>query len=489
MAVEFREIAPPPDILSAAVSIPSQNTASIVFTTDSPSAQVGGSVSCVTQLLTLEPPSTLEPYLASPYTASIVLGQASLTIDKLAPATIHNIFCITISPESVRMSPEKAQETSRQLGGGVSFLNVAMECCKTIEVTVKQHIYKPEIVYSDEVTIFLPYTPVSSLTVALFANLNGTYAPTERNDFFLANQWRFSPSLQSVTVSLGLFAERLGTNSTPYGIYDLYTRIVGGAVEDLAAFGGYDALPVYPQAGGGKVEVVEPFAPIPPPTLISATFSDDGISLSVVFSGPTDRGAVQAQLESTNGLHHQLGQLSFSCNLLFVFRGADLATCRWLDQGSILITPDGLDEQKIGLNERIRLTERPGAERIKIRAACTAQTTLNCLKWDYLNSTSVNTTISDSINVPGIVVKAPDTVGLCMDINIDLSTSYGAGAREWQSVTVVPAIKTRSLYNATLFESLQVLQNIILTCTFPLLYFPLICILIDSLVSASFDVS
>jgi hypothetical protein len=172
-------------------------------------------------------------------------------------------------------------------------------------------------------------------------------------------------------------------------------------------------------------------APLPAPLLLSVAYADDGSKVVLSFDSSTDRGGAPSQ---------------FSCSALFAFACANTSKCIWTDNKRV--------DAYVGAAESCAPVGSP------VRLATTAVLKAQCQKegancdrrlWPA-SSTSVTVTVAAALSAiaPSVVLSAPDTVGQCDSLVLDISASSGSGGRPWKSRTI--AVETDAP-NATNLQS------------------------------------
>eukprot|EP01032_Pedospumella_encystans_P023019 gene23019-26073_t len=160
-----------------------------------------------------------------------------------------------------------------------------------------------------------------------------------------------------------------------------------------------------------NVRILSSEEPTPPPRLLSAVFSSNGGTISVLFDSPTN------QLSST-----------VLCDRLFAFSGASVATCAWTSNSALTITFPAY-------NVSIYFAE-PGDYIIlpanTLSAACGASA--NCATFARNSEQNVTIFAPAQPNPPNVVILLPSKVSYCENITIDASSSSGHGGRPWKYV-------------------------------------------------------
>ena len=177
-------------------------------------------------------------------------------------------------------------------------------------------------------------------------------------------------------------------------------------------------------SGGNELTLLSEGEQPPVPLLSSATFSDDGTYISVLFDSNTDRTRRRS---------------SFGCSRLFSFSSADKFSCVFVSDIECLVS-------LLSATNDITETELPQPGDVivllegKIRAKCTDD--VACSSWNRTSSVTAtsadglraNLTASSSPVKPRVVISSPERVGNCDDFPLSLTSSTGSGGRTWSRV-------------------------------------------------------
>lgn len=166
----------------------------------------------------------------------------------------------------------------------------------------------------------------------------------------------------------------------------------------------------------------------PAPLMLSCQFSDSGHSISIRFDSPTDEAG------SSSG--------SFSCDKLFIFDGASLSTCVWLDSKNVRISFPVVDDVRSTM--KLVIPGDPVTLRDKtLRAFCTRNADLCSANPTSELRTSRISAPSYAV-APTVIVTAPSSLGSCLNLTIDAAGSYGNGGRLYSSVQWSVTVATLS---------------------------------------------
>jgi hypothetical protein len=157
-----------------------------------------------------------------------------------------------------------------------------------------------------------------------------------------------------------------------------------------------------------KVHAVAPIHAQADVVLSSAIFGSDGLTVDVTFTENTNKG-------------DQV--LAFACDTLFSFAGNSEASCFWTSEAAVRITLSASATVLVELQSMVTVKAST------IRPA-------NDLS-SYLPVSSITIDTSPNPVVPGVIISAPHTVGICDAPAIDVTTSSGACGRDWKSAVLI----------------------------------------------------
>jgi sugar lactone lactonase YvrE len=167
-----------------------------------------------------------------------------------------------------------------------------------------------------------------------------------------------------------------------------------------------------------RVMMMPPNLLDPAPLMVSCQFSDSGHSISVRFDSPSD----QAPSRSAR----------WACDELFIFDGASLSTCVWIEARTVRITFPVVDD----VHSTVRLVV-PGdpvtLKGKKLRAFCTRRSDL-CSANPTAEQFTLEASAPSNPLAPTVIVTAPSTLASCLNLTLDAAGSYGNGGRLYSSV-------------------------------------------------------
>jgi len=171
-------------------------------------------------------------------------------------------------------------------------------------------------------------------------------------------------------------------------------------------------LYLYGLKSNGKGMPVDPvkvyFQTAPdPPNLEAAAYSSTGGFLTVTFDSPTDR-ASGAGVSTT-----------FDCEEIFLFHDAT-QQCMWVSSTQLSFM---LSESMMNPGDQLTLLDN------RVKSECMEGPKTNCRNWPFVMNTTVEIEPPSTVVEPVIVLKYAANIGLCSDLHLDASGSYGSGGR------------------------------------------------------------
>jgi hypothetical protein len=402
VAIQFTAQYPTPTIMSLSVQAVSKSTVQTVVQLDEP-----GLVYCAAyDTATYVVPSSVEAVILSSVSAwSVVVNGkniSSVNITNLAASTEYTVLCAVSSVQSITSSLQTVLTKYNR--------TVTTLCCRQVLVSVLANSLaltsSSTAIVRNAIKVSVSSLPTGSkqaLSVSVYLRKSGVS--------YLAS---LSPNALTYTSASTLSSSMLTLLSlSTAGTYNV-TVSLSGTAKSL-----YET--VFSGSGSSTISVIDTSTAtnivVAPPTMTSATFSSDGVSISVVF----DRSTSLGQELGTNS--------QFSCSKMFRFSevtAASLASCQFGANGSaVTIKPASSSTITVGSNITLL-----GAT---LKAACFVN--YNCSRWKYA-STSVLSVVGPAVaTVPTVLVAAPSIIGSCTNYVIDVSGSVGSGYRGWKSIT------------------------------------------------------
>lgn len=311
---------------------------------------------------------------------------ASVTIDGLAPITTYDVFCTTQSTLGDLMVLSDTLKSK---------LTVTTACCKAISIALSiRTLYKGANAIN-AVHVSFESAPDKSILLTL-----GTSDVNNRRTENVLVPSGMSLTKDSTDLS-GTFSIS-STSSSVVSNMTIVATISGPSASQYIIE--YVTSPLFSVISNDKAPTT--------PTLSSAQFSSDGLTITAVFSADTDKGRITVSY--------------FPCSSIFRFPGSGSAVCQWssLSIVNIVLGSDG----KVQVGQALTLL--PG----QVKAACVSTADL-CKKWNFAATVLVTVTAPSNAMTPIVIIIAPRIIGPCDTYSLDLSNSEGSGGRTWSNVT------------------------------------------------------
>jgi hypothetical protein len=320
-----------------------------------------------------------------------------LNITGLAASTNYTVLCFASSVQSI----------STPLQTVLTMYNrtVTTSCCRQLSITllttamVLSSSARSTSFRSNALMIAISSLPMTTLSVSVCL--------TKDN---VAYNSAFSPSTLTFDSSASSVRPLALTSLANAGTYNLTVTLSGSSkhLYETVISGSVDQVIVL-DASSTAISV-------PAPKMLSATFSSDGINISIVF----DRSINLGQELGTN--------VRFACSRLFRFgdsSAASISICQFGANGTVVTVMPALSSiLSIGSNVTLLGTT--------VKAACFVN--YNCSGWEYAPSTTLLIGASVIQTVPTVSITAPNNIGACTNYVIDVSGSIGSGYRNWKSI-------------------------------------------------------
>jgi hypothetical protein len=149
----------------------------------------------------------------------------------------------------------------------------------------------------------------------------------------------------------------------------------------------------------------------PAPLLKSVVFISTGSSMLAYFDSSTNKGSIT--------------EVVWTCSRIFNFTGADRTSCVWLNASTVVMTFN----YKSGVSLVV-----PGGSVSVLNDTVQASCSSSALVCPYVPPRSTEAIPPSNPLYPSIQLSIPTTVGLCMNVSVDASSSYGSGGRDWLHV-------------------------------------------------------
>jgi hypothetical protein len=339
--------------------------------------------STVTSSVTIQQSGTVATVLS--------LGNVSLVLSNLIPATTYDVYCFTQDFSSSTMPLSSIVSTK---------VTKTTLCCRSIIFsTLTARLVEATAVSSQTSinVVKLESLPTTGLTLSLSLasyTCSWQYNGTASYAYALPSSGNFSSASTSRSMSFVI----LGSP----GCYVL-TAWPRGIDRSL-------------YSSSNATIIIRSSAAAPdPPQLLSAIFSNDGLKVTVTLNSASDRGATRiASYAST-----------FACSQLLTFSGANSSSCIWYSTTVIIATISSSSTTSL-----VTVGSSVTLQRNKIKAVCPSGLTCG-----YANASTVTVAAPTSAIVPSVQVITATKIGGCDSIVIDPTGSTGNGGRTWQSVS------------------------------------------------------
>lgn len=315
-------------------------------------------------------------------------SRTSIYIEGLSAYTEYRSYCVSMSHAGSYMS------RFRMLATRQDFTTL---CCKVFSVALTAGV----VGISNDVA-------VSSSPLARAVKISMDSGPTtELTIFFLS-----TCDVNGVSEELSLFYPRSLKVSPGVVFKDYMLNFVGSPPTTCTFVFQLNGTSVHEYqinyVNGDSFSVISASTPIARPHLVSATFSENGDSVSLKFNSPTNRANMK---------------YSFSCDTLLTFIGNQVASCFWKDDSTILIYSNVLsigDLVVLGPNV--------------VGAACY----VGICPSNIQSTSQSQVIISAPSNVvnPVVIISTVQYLNPTSPCLIDVLSSIGNGGRPWQNITV-----------------------------------------------------
>jgi hypothetical protein len=149
----------------------------------------------------------------------------------------------------------------------------------------------------------------------------------------------------------------------------------------------------------------------PAPSLQSVVFSSTGNSMSAYFDSSTNKGGIT--------------EVVWTCSRIFNFAGADRTSCVWLNASTVVMTFN----YESGMSLVV-----PGGSVSVLNGTVQASCSSSASACPYVPPSGTNAVAPSNPLYPSIKISMPPTIGVCMNVSVDASSSYGSGGRDWMHV-------------------------------------------------------
>jgi hypothetical protein len=350
----------------------------------------GGVLYC---MASLQPMISRNEVLQSSFFSFIVFNTnsseyfSSANIYNLIPSTLYTIYCVTESTDGSLLS------STQMIANAVSASTL---CCKEIHVSLLISAGLEKTVYTNALSISVSHLPTDVLSIELICE----YSETD-DDSLVTDVFPFFQSSINLTSSSLISTYNIGLKDSSAGFYELKFKLSSSSSMEYNLV--YDSQKL--------ITVYSAYSEPPTPQLLSAIFSNDGLSILISFSSPTNRGGYKSSL--------------FQCSYLFQFSNADIADCIWNSSSTATVYIDSNID--VSINSNITVLAN------LLQAECGFDTGCDNDNWKFIEQKYVKIMPPDSPVTPSVSLSAPSYINGRSDLVLDFSCSYGSGGRKWAS--------------------------------------------------------
>jgi hypothetical protein len=319
-----------------------------------------------------------------------------LNIPGLIASTDYDAYCVSYSTDGAALSDEAVRSTRTR---------VRTACCKSVRASVLSSSVREGSGAARAISLIIrAIAPGSDLRIALQYD----FAPAvvqSSNSSDLAAPSVLHPNSISIGANFsGDFSIAVALRAAaPAGVYTVRVALSGASANDFDV--SWDQ--------SSTLTVLQANDPVPPPSLVSVSFSSSGLELLISLSAPSNRALLPAQ---------------FSCSHLFQFDGADNSACYWTSASSAVASIRPTSRLHIGDDFSLL----GGTD---LKATCKLSVDL-CATWLSSSAQTVSVSAPALLTAPLVSIAGPSLLGSCDDLVLDLSASGGSYGRPWASVSI-----------------------------------------------------
>jgi hypothetical protein len=365
-------------------------------------AESGGLLICSAYLTRLQfQLQSLDSLRFSGVTIPISQKTVLVELSPLLPASTYDIYCTSVSSNSVPMSLETV--VAAKLIGST-------QCCSNLFVTLSRASFPSSQDQASAVTISLDSkAPLpSNLTVTLLARASASSLSSST----------FSPSTTSFVDSSFVRSKAVAYIRSLPGKYSLDVRLSGASSAQYRI--------VYPN---GKTFTILTAAESPDaPICQQAVFSDSGNSIIFTFDIPTNRGLLSQ---------------NFQCSVLLSSLSSS-SKCLWINDQSFSMFTNSDSDPTVGATITLRAN--------RLKATCLSVQS-DCSLWSANKEQMVTVQRPNKLTPPLVQIVAPSLIGPCTNFPVDLTGSGGTGGRSWKSLSATSSSTSLNISDLQKFLS------------------------------------
>ena len=390
LVVDYDYLSVAPMIVSMATSSPLKTEIVVDLVLDNDA----GSVVCAAYETAVSfVPLEVRSLLLQNQAEEISSENVSFVVTGLMPSVDYDVYCATFSQLDAAMTVEDMLSTK---------MAQSTSCCRLIEVevllsSVPNNEDSPRAVEVALQTL-LPEDLTITFTTQYYADDSIVGEGVTVNPF-VPGWFTFTSTSLSLTKDIA-YVSSLGSAA---GVYVLDFELSGPSASSYTVS----------YVTGNRVTVLDSEREPAVPSILSAVFNTDGSSFVVLFDSPTNRGSLNNK---------------FLCSKLFSFGSVtDETVCRWADDMRVEVYSNG----NTGAMVNDTLSLLPFSLKAKCRVLGNGGP--ECGDWAHSRPTSVAIQAPSVPSLPRISLIAPAQIGPCDSLSVDLSSSSGAGGRNFAS--------------------------------------------------------
>ena len=345
-------------------------------------------------------PTSISQITSQKFVAATSNDKALVSMTGLSPATSYAVYCVMQSSLGTLASLATAIKSK---------ITMTTQCCKKITVAINVDSVFQGSSAGNAVKVTMDALPSSNgkLVISMGASDSGN---SQGRKLVTAAVSSLIPGNFSVSAESPLVPSyaSIGTDTTVNtGIIDAVVTLSGEAASEYEV--------EYTQ--GQSFGVLSTTEPLPPPSLVSVSFSPDGTALVASFTADSNLAGIT--------------QSHFPCSQLFTFAaasGLNATKCSWTSPSEIHITLDSNAAIKVGGSVALRSG--------RIRAACPAGVQAStCAEWQSTAFITSTVLVPASPVIPTVAISAPSIIGMCDAFPIDVTSSVGGCGRVWSNIS------------------------------------------------------
>ena len=298
-------------------------------------------------------------------------------------------------------------------------MNVTTSCCRSISLTQSSSLLVSGVDYEKVITVRVEGSPSSLMQIVLSMNQFADSAWTPLSSILMPSTLDIPVSVTSVTGS----TYSVSLSRLEPGNYSVTATLVGVAAKDYEIVYSPTTTSLSNKVSFAGLPFVVQSAdkPLPPPSLNTAAFSNDGSYITVTFTSNTNQAGSSSAM--------------FKCDSLLSFRCAERSTCYWMSLSTIYAYVDTNDDC---------LT--PGgmmslSSSARVRAACPTSKCSSMNTWATTDVTQIIPVAEPAAAItPIVVVSLPDAIASCASLTLDVQSSTGSGGRSWRNATALVSV-------------------------------------------------